>query len=108
MRLDRNERGTGKYALLKIRKLDELYKSENVDVKKIIRAIELLKSVGVLDYGETQQTEFFVIRLKDQFAFHALNAYAQEAIKVDFEYGSDVLRLADNSGLFHPFSRMPD
>ena len=108
MKLDRNvagNKGRGKYALLLLRKLPD----NRVDIAK---AIELLESEGIIDWGDRQTPgEFFVIRLRDRFAGAALNAYAFNAISHggEFaEFGEEVRELADRAGIGSPFEKLPD
>jgi hypothetical protein len=101
MRLDRNN-GRGKYALLKLRDVDRSYKAE------IAAAIKVLEEAGVLDYGNTPKTEFFVIRLCDRFSLPALDSYARAASFVDKEYAEDVWELSYRSGHKHPDCKLPD
>ena len=72
MKLDRNINGNGrgKYALLKLRKLDDwLQSGATAEVPAPIReAIALLEREGMLDWGDKPETEFFLIRLKDKYA----------------------------------------
>ncbi len=85
MKLDRNINpdGRGKYALIKLR---ELY----------------------IDHGDTPDTEFFVIRLKDKYAEAALRAYADAAIiDGESEWGLEVGALAAKAAA-HPNKRKPD
>jgi len=85
MKLDRNINpdGRGKYALLNLRK-------------------------NTIEWGDTQQDEFFVIKLKDRYAAEALYAYALEAEDDDAEYAGEVRKLADRAGPRHPLCRRPD
>lgn len=77
MKLDRNINlpdgsRRGKYALVKMR---ELTKLEAVNNYSATSAVESLHMRGIVDYGDTIDTDFFVIRLKDRFAAPALRAY---------------------------------
>lgn len=112
MKLDRNinTNGRGKYALLKLRKLDDYTSLEPFAevAKPIADAIKTLADAGILDWGNKPDTEFFVIRLKDKYAATALAAYAGEALKDDEEYGREILDMAVRSGRGHPDCKMPD
>lgn len=103
MRLDRNvnEDGKGKYALLKLRRQHQPISAE------CMAAADLLKQSGLLDFGDTPDTEFFVIRLKDKYSPVALFAYAASAFPEDPEYSSEVLELAKRAQ-DHPNRRRPD
>jgi hypothetical protein len=69
MKLDRNinPEHKGKYALIKLRGIQDRFTSDGK-----FASIPL----AALDFGSNPDTEFFVIRLKDQFAGPALRAYA--------------------------------
>ncbi len=112
MKLDRNlnPAGTGKYALLKLRKLEDVRAQEPFGkiAKPIADALKLLEENGILDWGNTPQSEFFVIRLSDIYATEALESYAEEAQYDDPEYANEVYELALRSGLNNPFCKRPD
>lgn len=103
MKLDRNvnEDGRGKYALLKLRRQAQAFPPE------CQAAAELLKKHQLLDFGDTPDTEFFVIRLKDKYAAWALLAYAFSAFDDDQEYANEVMELAEKAEC-HPNKRRPD
>jgi hypothetical protein len=103
MKLDRNitTPRRGKYALIKMREVEA-----RIHARPIADALELLHSNRILDYGDTEQTDFFVIRLKDKFASKALRAYAEAASDYHPEYSNEVHKLADQSEAME--SRMPD
>lgn len=105
MKLDRNinPTGRGKYALVKLRQLDAITATGDYSA---VHNVECLQMQGVLDYGDTPKTEFFVIRLKDKYAHAALNAYAQDAAKDDKEYAEEILELARKAREMK--SRKPD
>ncbi len=85
MKLDRNINadGRGKYALIKLRTspIQPGTGMATVDMKDV-------------DFGDTPETDFFVIRLKDKYAAPALAAYAGAAICDDPEYAGQVYDLA--------------
>lgn len=101
--------GSGKYALIHIRKLRNWL---SIDVpmanKQIIDAIQTLEEAGILYWGLTPETEFFAIKLKDRHAQPALYAYADSAILEDEEYGREICDMADRSGPAHPYCKLPD
>lgn len=103
MKLDRNLNpdGRGKYALLKLRGQEASMSPE------CQAATDLLKSSGWLDFGDSPEAEFFVIRLKDQYATAALVAYANQAMQDDPEYANEILVLALRAQ-DHPSKRRPD
>lgn len=111
MKLDRNiyPLGRGKYALIRVRKLREaMPRGEQVK-----QAIELLEREGILDWGDGDD-DFFVIRLKDENAPDALDAYAKAVVRNNvgepdggMEYAMEVRELA-NKALRHPRKKKPD
>lgn len=105
MRLDRNFKPNrvGKYALLKLRNMSD--KTPNLDVDAALRTLD---EHGILDWGNTDETEFFVIRLKDKYAAAALAGYASKAREDDPEYAYDIAELADRAGENHPNCKKPD
>jgi hypothetical protein len=110
MKLDRNiPTGHGnKYGLIKNRRLEELRDRAGHLPTTIGNAILTLVDAGVLDWGCSPDTEFFVIRLKDRNAGPALGSYAIAAMTDDPEYANDVAELAARSGLRHPCCKRPD
>lgn len=90
MKLDRNTNadGRGKYALLRLR---EWPHGHSV---KCQEAFDTLVDAGAIDFGDTPETEFFVIRYKDRFAARALHAYA-DAVK---DFAKWVSHTAKNTG----------
>lgn len=103
MQLDRNMNadGSGKYALLKLRQGDKPFSTEEKG------AINLLTREGRIDFGTSYKTDFFVIRLRDEYAAPALFAYANAAVWDDPEYAREVRELA-NMALNHPNKKKPD
>ena len=112
MRLDRNViRSPGKYALIKMRKLEEFRTPGtlgHMHHASIEAAIQLLERHGIIDWCDTPETEAFVVRLKDKHAGGALYQYATSAFLDDPEYARDVMDLAKRSGSNHPNCRSPD
>ena len=103
MKLDRNINpdGRGKYALLNLRdtdlRLDEIK----------VRLTEAL-GPGVLEFGDNDQTEFFVIKLKDKYAAEALATYASKAREDgQAEYAAEIMELALKAQ-HHPCLKRPD
>lgn len=106
MQMDRNlnPSGMGKYAVVRLRPIDE-----HKDREEIIDALTTLERAGVIDYGITgEPDEFFVLRLKDRYAQAALDAYALAASADDVEWAAEVERLAARSGPAHPLCKAPD
>lgn len=116
MKLDRNINadGRGKYALLKLRNLDAVTApggSRFSQREEIESAINLLENIGVLDWGNTVDSEFFVIRLKDRHASAALANYGASVfgeVPADEEYGFEIINLALRAGPCHPNCKKPD
>lgn len=114
MKLDRNinDNRRGKYALLKLRKLDEFAEVDDPFQQvapKIVEAIKTLETAGILDWGTTgTDAEFFVMRLKDKHARLALYAYAESAHADDPEYAGEIGELASRSGVNSPWCKNPD
>lgn len=106
MKLDRNinANGKGKYALLKLRNLPERGRQRT----EIEAALVTLSHYGILDYGDTEDSDFFVMRLKDKYATAALATYSQQA-KQDgqIEYAAEIYDLAQKSAK-HPNLKRPD
>lgn len=106
MKLDRTITGgrRGKYSLILEREAEK--HAADSDVGK---ALATLKAAGVLDDSVVGTPgEFFVIRLKDTYAAHALTAYAGEALNYDPEYALEIARMADRAGVNHPNCKSPD
>jgi hypothetical protein len=116
MQLDRNINpdGMGKYALLKMRKVAAVQNGENSAAKQELqKALEVLHNLGILDYGQTEDSpgsDFMVIRLKDKYAAPALYAYAQAAREDDPQWAGEVQALARKARLllFKRKARKPD
>jgi hypothetical protein len=111
MKLDRNIEGNGgrgKYALLRLRKLNDLEKPNGVPTE-IHLALGVLMRAGLVDWGDAgTEGEFFVIRLKDKYAQSALMAYASSAAADDKEYADEIFNMAGRSGTASPFCKRPD
>lgn len=114
MRLDRNinDNKRGKYALLKLRKLDEFTAIDDPFqevAKPIADAISTLEKAGIIDWGvEGTESEFFVIKLRDVNAPAGLYAYGASANHTDSEYAGEVWALADRAGTNSQFCKKPD
>ena len=103
MKLDRNlsPNHIGKYALIKLRDLPTGFPSRSSDNTMIT------VPDSSVDFGNTPDTEFFVIRLKDKYAAAALSAYAKAAEQDDDEYANQVFDLATKARSY-PNKRKPD
>jgi hypothetical protein len=113
MKLDRNINGNGrgKYALLKLRKVADFNTPGSpgyMHHASIKSAMDLLERHGILDWGTTRETEFFLIRLKDKYAGRSLRAYAVAAYTDDREYAEEISKLAARAGADHPLCKKPD
>jgi hypothetical protein len=116
MKLDRAAGGRGKYGLVLNRRLAELEETSGgngglslADLCQVKEAVLLLERLGILDWGTTIDTEFFVLRLRDVCALPALRAYSEAARDlVDAEYACHVRSLAGRAGQFHPNCKIPD
>jgi hypothetical protein len=112
MKLDRNLNadGRGKYGLIKNRRLAELLATASpADAQTIQAAMRALEAHGVLDWGDKPETEFFVMRLKDQNSAAGLYGYASEAqAHGDVEYAREIDAMADRAGPNHPNCKAPD
>lgn len=104
MKLDRNLNadGSGKYALLKLRKLRAEMCPE------YYTAVKVLEDAGILDWGNTLETEFFVMRLKDEYAPWGLSGYALSAAADDPEYAGEIQAMAQRAGVNNPHHKKPD
>lgn len=114
MKMDRNldgNAGRGKYALLLLRKLAEYDDGKTFGglSPKVAEAIKTLEAAGVIDWGTAgTSSEFFLIRLKDQYARGALEEYADAARPTDPEWAAEVDALAARAGNSSPFCKNPD
>ena len=111
MKLDRNipgNEGRGKYALLHLRKLALYTPAETFGRNAVMQAVAVLDEAGLIDWGNHETSEFFVIRLKDRCASAALSAYARVAGLFDQEYAGEVRDLAARAGPYHPDCKIPD
>jgi hypothetical protein len=108
MRLNRdvNKSGRGKYAIVKLRKMPS-DPGKRADCE---HAMRILFENRVLTYGLPNTTEeFFVVMLKDEYAYEGLQAYAKAA-KDDgnIDYAADIFELLARTGRFSPFRKRPD
>lgn len=105
MKLDRNlnENGKGKYALINLRKI-----AGNPQTPQELAA-EILANPQCVEFGLVgSQDEFWVIKLKDKYAYASLHAYASAAAQDDPEYADQVSDLANRAGKNSPFCKTPD
>lgn len=110
MKLDRNITNPrrGKYALIKLRLRDApIILEPTADVAGGKGAKYLPVLAEAVDFGDSEDSDFFVIRLKDKYAGPALAAYAGAAMMDDPEYGREIMRLFQIA-LAHPRKRIPD
>lgn len=118
MKLDRNINGTGrgKYGLIKNRRLAEIREFRKTgeisgnNASAVEAAIAMLEHFGVIEWSEPgTESEFFVIKLRDENAYEALAWYARYALDHgDVELYEDVRALSDRAGKNSPFCKRPD
>lgn len=114
MKLDRdlNKDGCGKYAIINLRKLNDLCGHASPFQRwtpEVAQAIKTLEETGALEWGRTgAPDEFFLIKLKDKYAKHALEQYAAAVGSDDPEYSDAVFDLSKRSGKNSPFYKVPD
>lgn len=113
MKLDRNipgNLGRGKYALIKLRPFVAMH--DNADsgssIARVRAALATLEEFGMLDYGNSPKTEFFVMRVKDKYAGDGLAGYAMAAVLDDPEYAEEILEMASRAGHNSPHCKAPD
>lgn len=116
MKLDRNRNGDGlgKYALIKLRALDEFIPNETFGMlaPDIAKALKVLEEAGIIDLGIAgTESEFFVIRLKDKYAKAALQAYffaIENDPDGDLEYAMEIDHLCGRAGPDSQWCKKPD
>lgn len=112
MKLDRNESpdGSGKYALVNMREIRRLGGvAKNPDIRE---ALHILQINGLLDCGEVgTDREFFVMRLKDKYAYKGLMGYYNAVLQddpADVDYAQDIRGMAERAGPYNPYCKRPD
>lgn len=83
MKLDRNISPTyrGKYALLLLRRWSELEQSlRHGELVEIENALSTLEAHGMIRWGNKTNEDFFVLMLRDTFAWPALLAYTNAVL----------------------------
>lgn len=117
MKLDRNENrgpieGCGKYALINMRKLNELYAGHSMFQQlhpELAAAFDKLEAESLIQYGAVgEEDEFFVLKLKDRHAHPALLAYADSIRATDPEFADEVGDMAQRAGDLSPWCKEPD
>jgi len=113
MKLDRNiegREGIGKYALIKLRALDTYISASPFHTygPEIEAAFKTLTDAGALDWGNTEDSEFFLIRLKDRHAAAALSAYARSAEEFGISEWAEQVRELATKAAMHPGKKAPD
>jgi hypothetical protein len=108
MRLDRNLNpdGKGKYALIKLRVAEPVVIESAFAQSGYQKPLRYELDADAVDFGDTPETDFFVIRLQDKYAAAALRAYAMEAGNDDPEYAADIFELVERAENME--SRRPD
>lgn len=105
MKLDRNinPTGKGKYALINLRRIPGDPRTPEA------LAAAILANPKCVEFGEAYgPSEFWLTKLKDQYAEPALRAYVRAAMEDDPEYASQVEELANRAGHYSPFCSKPD
>jgi hypothetical protein len=108
MKMDRNitANGTGKYAIVNMRKLRALAGPTRQQAKAMLDG---LAAIGVIEWGAVgQEDEFFLVKLKDRHSRDALYAYANSINSSDPEFAAEVLDMAARSGTSSPWCKEPD
>jgi hypothetical protein len=115
MKMDRNVNpdGCGKYAILNLRKLDELCGTSGTFDDRwtpaVMDALRTLEEVGALEWGIVgKPDEFFLLKLKDRHAQPALQAYADSIRDRDPEFAAEVAEMATRAGDASPWCKEPD
>ena len=115
MDMDRNinDDGCGKYAVINLRRLNELCGHPSTFQRwtpEVEQALKTLEGVGALEWGRVgEQDEFFLVKLKDRHSTPALHAYADShAASGDLEFARAVRDMAHRSGTASPFCKEPD
>lgn len=115
MKMDRNvnKNGHGKYALINVRKLDQLLDPKNDQFgrlgNELRTSLDILDKRGILEYGAPHsEDEFFVVKLRDEFSTGALVGYANQIKQHDREFADEVLEMANRSGINNPHCKKPD
>lgn len=106
MDLDRNLNadGKGKYAVINLRRIPT-----NPQTPQELAAA-ILANPECVEFGRVgDPDEFFLIKLKDQYAFPTLEKYAEVAYQSgDVEYAQQISKMAHRSGVYHPNCKKPD
>jgi hypothetical protein len=111
MKMDRNINtdGSGKYAVINMRKLRELRDDNQQFPPEVVAALHTLADCGALEWGAAgADDEFFLIKLKDRHARAALLAYERSIEPSDPEFALEVAELAARAGKLSPFCKEPD
>lgn len=105
MKLDRNinPTGKGKYALINMRKIEGDPRTPQELAAAILANPECVEfgAIGTPD-------EFWLLKLKDEYADASLFAYAGKALPNDPEFAAEVAAMANRSGPNSPFCKRPD
>jgi len=109
MKLDRNitTPRRGKYALIKLRALSVRTLRRISRNRYELRGHSVHVPKDAIDFGDSPESDFFVIRLKDKYAGPALFAYSLAARADDAEYADEIFRLAEIAAC-HPSRRVPN
>ena len=108
MRMDRNinANGTGKYAIVSMRRLRALTGPPKQQAKAMLDGLD---AMGLIEWGAVgEEDEFFLIKLKDRHARAALLAYEKSIEPTDPEFALEVATMAARAGKLSPFCKEPD
>lgn len=96
MRLDRNitTPRRGKYALIKLR---QSHLEPTVVAAALASGRPAEVEAHAIDFGDTDESDFFVIRLRDKYAANALHAYSASCRADDPEFSREILDLANKA-----------
>lgn len=109
MKLDCNTNSCGKYAVVNMRKVRKLLDTYQGEESRLAKALQVLESLGVIEYGEPNSPdEFFVLKLKDRYAHDALMQYSWSVNMFDPEYAEDIKELAYRAGYRNRYCKDPD
>lgn len=114
MDMDRNINpdGCGKYAVINLRRLNQLAGHVGTFQRwtpEVEQALKTLEGLGVLEWGRVgDPDEFFLVKLKDPSSKPCLLAYANDIRRNDPQFAAAVDEMATRAGVDSPFCRTPD
>jgi len=114
MKMDRdiNDDGGGKYAVINLRRLNSVAAGSGPFQRwspQVEQALKTLEEAGALEWGRVgERDEFFLVKMRDQFAPGAIRGYAAMADGVDPEWATAVRTMLTRAGINSPFCKAPD